>query len=109
MYWGCKPADRGEESRCILGPELLSRALLKADRARLQRGFSMKKRQRTSLYFTLAMIAAALFIVALAVAQDKDSRTKVEANAAAAKDKIASLYSEAAISARRAEKLSAAR
>jgi len=67
------------------------------------------KKQRASLYFTLAMIAAALFIVALAVAQDQDTRTKVLVDAAAAKDKIASLCSEAAITGRRAEKPSAAR
>jgi hypothetical protein len=68
------------------------------------------KKQRASLYFTLAMIMAGLFIVALAVAEDKDARAKVADNAVAAKDKIASLYGEATITARRsAGKLSAAR
>jgi hypothetical protein len=69
----------------------------------------MKKKQRTSLYFTLAMIAAALLIVALAVAQDKDTRAKVAVDASAAMDKITSLYTEVAISARRTERLIAAR
>jgi hypothetical protein len=86
----------------------LSSALLKVDRARLQRGISMK-RQRTPLYFTLAMFAAVLFLVALAVAQDKDARTRVAMDATAAKDKITSLYTETALTARRAERLTAAR